>query len=92
MNANIRLFNVEIFNKDGSFRAWFPARSMARVWETAAKYEAAEKLSDLKLSYLVFQQNEEGGYKFLNNWHCACKINVKPDMKITPRYMERVSK
>lgn len=72
---------VEIFC-NGVFFQWFPARTMKEVLTQISKYEGVErlsdlKLSDLKLSYLVFQKSDKGPYRGVyGRYHKVCSINA----------------
>lgn len=67
--------NVEIFCNN-TFCQWFPDRSMKEVLEHISKYEGVQRLSDLKLSYLVFQKSDFGNYKGVyGKYHRLCSIN-----------------
>lgn len=68
--------NVEIFC-NGVFCQWFPARTMKEVLTQISKYEGVERLSDLKLSYLVFQKSDKGPYRGVyGRYHKVCSINA----------------
>lgn len=69
-------FNVEIFSNN-TFLNWFPASSMKEVLNFIAKYEGVIRLSDLKLTYLIFQQTDHGVYQGLaSRYHRVCSIHA----------------
>ena len=80
-------YNVEIFN-NGKFWKWYPAATMKGVLDGIAHIEGAEKLCDLRLSYLVFQQSQAGRYSLSGHrYHLACAINTTG--KERPHFMEK---
>ena len=80
------LFNTEVFY-EGKFVQWMCANSLSDLIQLIAKYERVDKLNDLKLSYLVFQENPEGRWKgTCGKWHLACRINCRGDEK--PKFFE----
>lgn len=80
-------YNVEIFN-NGKFWKWYPAATMKNVLDSIAHIEGAEKLCDLRLSYLVFQQSQAGRYAFAGKrYHLACAINTTGAER--PYFMEQ---
>lgn len=71
-------YNVEIFH-NGKFWKWYPAATMKGVLDGIAHIEGAEKLCDLRLSYLVFQRSANGSYTYAmdgENYHKACAVNA----------------
>ena len=81
-------YNVEIFN-NGKFWKWYPADTMRGVLDDIAHIEGVEKLCDLRLSYLVFQQSKSGRYSLAiggRRYHMACAINTTG--KERPYFME----
>lgn len=81
-------YNVEIFSS-GKFWKWYPADTMKGVLDNIAHIEGAEKLCDLRFSYLVFQQSQSGRYTSLGGrrYHMACAINTTG--KERPYFMEK---
>ena len=68
-------FNVEIFS-NGKFYQWFPAESMNEILKHIARYESVSKLDDLKLTYLIFQNNSKGRWESMGgHYHMVCRIN-----------------
>lgn len=74
--AQHKYFHVEVFNH-GTFRAWFPARSLKEVIATIFRLENAVNMSDLKLTYLIFQKNPDGRFTdSLYNYHKVGSLNA----------------
>lgn len=69
-------YNVEIFH-NGKFWKWYPAATMNGVLDGIAHIEGVERLCDLRLSYLVFQQSRAGRYSLGGRrYHLACAVNT----------------
>lgn len=80
-------YNVEIFY-NGKFWKWYPAATMKGVLDSIAHIEGAEKLCDLRLSYLVFQQSQAGRYSLGGRrYHLACAVNTTGAER--PYFMEK---
>lgn len=80
-------YNVEIFS-NGKFWKWYPAATMKGVLDGIAHIEGAEKLCDLRLSYLVFHQSQAGRYALGGRrYHLACAINTTGVER--PYFMEK---
>ena len=80
--------NVEIF-KNNTFLQWFPATSIKDVLSFIARYEKIERMSDIKLSYLVFQQSNNGRYKGLSGRYTkVCSIHATGNEK--PKFFDLI--
>jgi hypothetical protein len=83
-------FDVEAFY-NGKFYGWFPVSDMASLLNTLSDFERAEKVTDLKLSYLVFAPNPQGIYKSSTSskhYQLVCRINSKG--KECPEFFKKV--
>ena len=68
--------DVEIFHNN-KFLQWFPASSIKEVLQVIARYENIERMEDITLSYLVFQQTDKGRYKGLaGRYTKICSIHA----------------
>lgn len=87
----VKVLNVEVFS-DNKFCYCFPAFSMRDILLSISKDEGVERLSDLKKSYLIYQQSDKGSYKDIGEtgrYYKVCSINATG--KERSKFFEKIS-